>query len=74
SCDSIATTRKVLDGIAKRLHADVATTRHLCRQRKTAAGSGHHDLVRQHPLQGPDAGLQSFALHPGLRDTLRHTA
>ncbi|MBK8104010.1 MAG: hypothetical protein IPK42_00070 [Betaproteobacteria bacterium] len=73
-CDGIATTRKVLDGIPKREHAVLAATHHLCRQRQTAAGSSHHGLVRQHPLHGPDAGLQSFALRPGLRDTLRHTA
>ena len=63
-----------LDGIPKREHAVLAATHHLCRQRQTAAGSSHHGLVRQHPLHGPDAGLQSFALRPGLRDTLRHTA
>ena len=73
-CDGIATTRKVLDGIAKRLHAALTATNHLCRQRQTAAGSSHHGLFRQRPLQGPDAGFQSFALCPGLLDTLRHTA
>ena len=40
-------------------------------ERELRPSRRHHGLVRQHPLHGPDAGLQSFALRPGLRDTLR---